>query len=63
MGGPGAPLDSSLVVEGMVEDEGDERCSILHRLKVAGNTGQLAGARELMADSVWLMAGKKDRRS
>ena len=45
MRGLGAPLDSSLAAEGGVEDGGDKRCGILHRLEAIGNMGQLVGGR------------------
>jgi len=45
MRGLGAPLDSSLAAEGGVEDGGDKRCDILHKLEAVGNMGQLVGGR------------------
>lgn len=45
MDGLGAQVDSLCAVEGVVEDDRNERCGILHRLEGRGNTGHSAGRR------------------
>lgn len=53
MDGLGAQVDSLCAVEGVVEDDRNERCGILHRLEGRGNTGiRQADERRFMNDEI-----------